>query len=123
MAKTLTPDDVDYLISQSVASLPGELGDPLRLLQETATEWLIDDLAQALVNRQLPDLGAIEQNIMQGLDDQEVPAWLTMSRLVLVVRDAMQIPAFYNAIGRLPAKHRYQFFDDWAGFAARLYQE
>ena len=123
MAKHLTPEDVDHLISRSVSALPGDMTDPMRLLQETATEWLIDDLAQALVNRQFPDLADIEQRIIDGLDDRDVPAWLTMSRVVLVVRDAMQTPAFARAIDRLPAKYRLQFFDDWAEFAARLYQE
>ena len=123
MAKHLTPEDVDHLISRSVSALPGDMTDPLRLLQETATEWLIDDLAQALVNRQFPDLADIEQRIIEGLDDRDVPPWLIMSRVVLVVRDAMQTPAFARAIDRLPAKYRLQFFDDWAAFAARLYQE
>ncbi|MEO0392312.1 MAG: hypothetical protein AAF213_03575, partial [Pseudomonadota bacterium] len=123
MAKTLTPDDVDQLIARSVSALPGDPGDPLRLLQETATEWLIDDLAQALLNREMPDLALIEQRILEGLDDQDVPEWLTMSRVVLVVRDAMATSAFTAAIGRLPAKYRYRFYDDWANFAARLYQD
>ena len=123
MGNMLTADDIDLLINQSVASLPGEPSDPMRLQQESATEWLIDEVATALSMRQAPSLRRIERQIATELADEELPKWLTLSRIVLVVRDAMRHPAFQKAVDRLPAADRYRFYDEWADLAASLYHD
>lgn len=123
MASILTPQDSDRLIERCVRSLPGEAGDPLRLQQETATEIVVDELAMALSQRQAPSLSLIEERMTTDLGDDSLPAWLSRSRVVLVVRDALAEPGFRKAAERLPARQRYGFYREWAGLAASLYRD
>lgn len=123
MASILTPHDVDRLIENCVSSLPGEPSDPLRLHQESATELLIDELAAALSARVAPDLETLEERLAADLEVEKLPPWMTRSRVVLVVRDAAQDPAFMRAMDRLPAGQRYRLYGDWGKLAASLYRD